>query len=257
MILSEQPVLQVNNLTLHAGQKILIDDLSFLLYAGERLCLLGASGSGKSLTAQALTGTLPPGIAVSGEIMVNGIDVAHQPALQRSTAGRVAAIFQDSASALHPLFTVAKQLKWVAGSAQQGSLSTLLDAAGLHGLGDRYPGELSGGQRQRICALMALLSSSNVLVADEPTTALDVVAQQQVTTLLQQGKQALLFITHDIAVAARLCQRVVILEQGVAIENGSMQRILRSPQQPFTRTLIAAARQNSDLILTARQALAG
>ncbi|MER0060867.1 ATP-binding cassette domain-containing protein [Pectobacterium polaris] len=249
-------ILQVENLSLSIGGETKVSDISFTLFAGERVCLLGASGSGKSLTAKAVIGTPPPGCQVSGSIRVNSEEVSQLKALARPPVSRVSAVFQDSATALNPLMPLGKQLSLALKTTSSAELSALLAAMKLDDIPNllqRYPAELSGGQRQRICITLALLGKTRLLVADEPTTALDVMTQQQVLQVLQERSvqpdaPALLFITHDIAVAAQLCQRGLVMENGRVIESGSMQQLLNAPQQPYTRSLVAAARRADTLL---------
>ncbi|MBN3044091.1 ATP-binding cassette domain-containing protein [Pectobacterium sp. CHL-2024] len=267
-------ILQVENLSLSMGGETKVSDISFTLFAGERVCLLGASGSGKSLTAKAVIGTPPSGCQVRGSIRVNGEEVGQLKALARPSVSRVSAVFQDSATALNPLMPLGKQLSLALKTTSSAELSALLSAMKLDDIPNllqRYPAELSGGQRQRICITLALLGKTRLLVADEPTTALDVMTQQQVLQVLQERSTqpdapALLFITHDIAVAAQLCQRGLVMENGQIVESGSMQQLLNAPQQPYTRSLVAAARRAdtllsdtllSDRMLPAAGALAG
>ncbi|MEQ9767720.1 ATP-binding cassette domain-containing protein [Pectobacterium versatile] len=249
-------ILQVENLSLSIGGATKVSDISFTLFAGERVCLLGASGSGKSLTAKAVIGTPPSGCQISGSIRVNGEAVSQLKALARPQASRVSAVFQDSATALNPLMPLGKQLSLALKTPSSIELSALLAAMKLDDIPNllqRYPAELSGGQRQRICITLALLGKTRLLVADEPTTALDVITQKQVLQVLQERSAqpdapALLFITHDIAVAAQLCQRGLVMENGRVIESGSMQQLLNAPQQPYTRSLVAAARRADTLL---------
>ncbi|MFJ5329033.1 ATP-binding cassette domain-containing protein [Pectobacterium versatile] len=249
-------ILQVENLSLSIGGETKVSDISFTLFAGERVCLLGASGSGKSLTAKAVIGTPPSGCQISGSIRVNGEEISQLKALARPQASRVSAVFQDSATALNPLMPLGKQLSLALKAPSSSELSALLAAMKLDDIPNllqRYPAELSGGQRQRICITLALLGKTRLLVADEPTTALDVITQKQVLQVLQERSAqpdapALLFITHDIAVAAQLCQRGLVMENGRVIESGSMQQLLNAPQQPYTRSLVAAARRADTLL---------
>ncbi|MEQ9886625.1 ATP-binding cassette domain-containing protein [Pectobacterium zantedeschiae] len=250
--------LQVGNLSLSMGGETKVSDISFTLFAGERVCLLGASGSGKSLTAKAIIGTPPAGCQVSGSIRVNGEEVSQLKALARPHTSRVSAVFQDSATALNPLMPLGKQLSLALKAPSSAELSLLLSAMKLDDIPNllqRYPAELSGGQRQRICITLALLGKTRLLVADEPTTALDVITQQQVLQVLQERSAqpdapALLFITHDIAVAAQLCQRGLVMENGQIVESGTMRQLLNAPQHSYTRSLVAAARRADNFLST-------
>lgn len=265
-LLPSSCILHVDNLSLAISHQELVKNISFQLYQGERVCLLGASGSGKSLTARALSGTLPPHCQISGKVTVNGHDVTHQPILQRSNLGRVATVFQDSFGALNPLMSVGKQLSLSTHIGSQHELSSLLEKMHITDsdtLLSRLPAELSGGQRQRLCIALALLSGANLLVADEPTTALDVLNQQQVVDLLKQCTKnnacdhsehlhgtplSLLFITHDIHVAAQLCERAIVLYDGQIVEQGSMENLLTAPQHPYTQRLVAAVKTTDEYI---------
>ncbi|SBT17578.1 putative D,D-dipeptide transport ATP-binding protein DdpD [Marinomonas gallaica] len=252
-------VLEVRNLSLSLDQQTLVDDISFSLYEGERVCLIGASGSGKSLTARAINGTLAPYIKVSGEVLVNGDSVAQQPVLARRAQARAATVFQDTYSALNPLMSVGKQLSLSTNIQSRDELLALLKQMQLkdaESLLSRLPSELSGGQRQRLCIAFALLSGANLLVADEPTTALDVLSQQQVIKVLRQccddhvcahsehlhgSPLSLLFITHDISVAAQLCDRAIVMQDGKIVEQGPLQTLLSQPKHPYTQRLVQAA----------------
>ncbi|MBG6247917.1 MULTISPECIES: ATP-binding cassette domain-containing protein [Symbiopectobacterium] len=258
-------LLTVNNLTLNLNGITKLDNISFSLHPGERVALIGASGSGKSLTARALLGLPLTGSMMSGDIHFSGQNrLAQQP--------RIAAIFQDTSAALHPLIGVGKQLVLVlrangatsARAAWEAGI-TLLATAGFsqpEHIAHRYPGELSGGQRQRVCIAPALASQSALLIADEPTTALDVITQAQVLQALKTytsraPERALLFITHDIAVAAALCSRALILSDGKIVEQGTIDALVRYPQHPYTVALMTAARQQRQLVSQNALALAG
>ncbi|WP_043670413.1 ABC transporter ATP-binding protein [Clavibacter michiganensis] len=257
-----RPALDVRALSVRIGGTPLVHDVDLTVGAGERVALIGASGSGKSLTAQAVLGTLPPGSAVDGVVELGGR--AMRPASPRQRLGRVAAVQQDSLAALNPLVTVGAQLVGALqaararGSAADAGLLTradarrevvaLLDEVGLEdaaGVVPAFAAELSGGQRQRVCLALALLCDADLLVADEPTTALDVVTQARVVDVIRRrldaSGQALLFITHDLAVAAALCDRVVVLEAGRVVESASMRDLVRRPRHEYSRALVAAA----------------
>lgn len=267
-------ILDIKELSITIDGSKLVSDISLQLYEGERVCLLGASGSGKSLTAKAISGTLAPYCKVEGNIHFNGELVTTLPVLGRPSNARVATVFQDTFSALNPLMSVGKQLALSTNIHSPQALLPLLKQMQLipaddseqstvegKALLNRLPSELSGGQRQRLCIAFALLSGSNLLVADEPTTALDVINQKQVIELLQQccGEDAcqhpeqlhsrrlsLLFITHDINVAAQLCERGIVMHNGRIVEAGTMHQLLTQPEHEYTRSLVRAANQVID-----------
>lgn len=267
-------ILDIKDLSITIDGSELVSDITLQLYEGERVCLLGASGSGKSLTAKAISGTLAPYCKVEGNIHFNGELVTTLPVLGRPSNARVATVFQDTFSALNPLMSVGKQLALSTNIHSPQALLPLLKQMQLRPADDseqstvevkallnRLPSELSGGQRQRLCIAFALLSGSNLLVADEPTTALDVINQKQVIELLQQccGEDAcqhpeqlhsrrlsLLFITHDINVAAQLCERGIVMHNGRIVEAGTMHQLLTQPEHEYTRSLVRAANQVID-----------
>lgn len=171
--------------------------------------------------------------------------------MTRGAQSRVATVFQDPSTALNPLMTLGKQLNLALPAASADDLAKMLERVGLGEIPNftaRYPAELSGGQRQRLCIALAMQSSSSLLVADEPTTALDVLTQQQVLQVMRDAcenapqPRALLFITHDIAVAAQLCGRALVMENGSLVESAPMAQLLNNPQHAYTRRLVAAAK---------------
>ena len=318
------PALSVTNLALSSGGVQLVHPATFAIGPGERVALVGASGSGKSLTAAALAGTVPDGVMVTG-------DITFAPAVQAGPGARNAALIrQDPSTMLNPLVPVGKQLamplrrtagrtsetgrseagrfeagRFEAGRPEAGSSAagtpevcrpeagrgrSTLDGLGLGRLGldrlglegrrlsrrdayaeagrlleraglddaarilPRYTGELSGGQLQRVCIALALACGSPVLVADEPTTALDAVTRLKVLDTLRtwgtEGR-SLLFITHDLAAAASLCSRALVMAEGRIVEDTTMQELLRNPQHPYARRLVQAAQGTSPLLTAA------
>ncbi|MCZ2815913.1 ATP-binding cassette domain-containing protein [Modestobacter sp. VKM Ac-2984] len=248
------PALVVDGLTVTLGGRAVVRGVALELAAAERVALIGASGSGKSLTAAALLGTLPAGAEVRGSVRVAGVDVTGLSPARRPPAARVAAVGQDPAAALNPLVAVGAQLalplrnhRGLRGAELARQRAELLSAVGLDDA-ERVlrssPGELSGGQRQRVCIAMALASRAGLLVADEPTTALDLVTQAQVVGVLRDATRdtALLFITHDLAVAASLCDRAVVLHQGAVVEDAPIARLLTDPCHEQSAALVRAAR---------------
>ncbi|WEX85790.1 ABC transporter ATP-binding protein [Sinorhizobium garamanticum] len=244
------------------GTQRVVDGLSFNVFPGERVCLLGASGSGKSLTAGAILGLLPASACAQGSIRVQGREVIDLPAARRPIDVRVGMVFQDSFSALNPLVSIGSQLQEpfrrlhdLSPRAALQAAIELLDAMALPDPGQivrRSPAELSGGQRQRVCIALALACKTPLLVADEPTTALDVVTQAQVLRVLKEstgrtGTPALLFITHDLCAASELCERAIVIERGTLVESNRVDALIADPQHSFTRELVAAARDGIGL----------
>ncbi|MVA23079.1 ABC transporter ATP-binding protein [Agrobacterium vitis] len=234
-----------------------VEDMSFDLKAGEILCIIGESGSGKSVTANATMGLLAQSLhIVSGSIMLEGQElVGADDATLRALRGRVVSmIFQDPLSALNPLMTVGDQIAEVMEAhgigTQQERRVRVLELITEVGLPDpelmqhQYPFRLSGGQRQRVMIAMALALEPKVLIADEPTTALDVTTQAQILELIasiQRRKQmSVMFITHDFGVVAEIADRVIVMEKGHVVEQGPASVVLKNPDHPYTQRLLAA-----------------
>ena len=224
---------------------------------GQILCIIGESGSGKSVTANAIMGLLPRVIRVSsGAIHLDGMNiVGMSPDKLRNLRGRVVSmIFQDPLSALNPLMTVGAQITEVMAAHGVGTPESrrrraieLLTEVGLPDpqlMYHQYPFRLSGGQRQRVMIAMALALEPAILIADEPTTALDVTTQAQILKLIRDIQRrkgmSVMFITHDFGVVAEIADGVVVMEKGVVVEQGSAEQVLKSPSHPYTRRLIAA-----------------
>jgi len=234
-----------------------LHDVTLELRAGEILCVVGESGSGKSMTASAILRLLPPGVAIDGgRIMFEGQDLARaSDAEMRAIRGAgIAMIFQEPMTALNPLRSIGDQI------GEMFAIHTDLDRATIETrvlalLEDvripdprlayrAYPHELSGGQRQRAMIAMALALSPRVLIADEPTTALDVTTQAQILALIRDLQQrlgtAVLFITHDFGVVAEIADRVAVMQHGLVVEQGNALDVLSAPQHDYTKALIAA-----------------
>ncbi|OCJ06859.1 ABC transporter ATP-binding protein [Rhizobium sp. AC27/96] len=260
---SDRPaVLSVRNLSVDArtpeGLKRILDDVSFDLEPGKTLCLAGESGSGKSVTSLSIMGLLPKASlkVASGEILLEGRNIVGIPhrALRQIRGGEVAMIFQEPMTSLNPVMTIGEQLVEAirehqadtAGSAVQIARS-MLDAVQINDAAKRlkqYPHELSGGMRQRVMIAMALSCRPKVLIADEPTTALDVTVQAQILTLMRELRNefntSILLITHDMGVVAEMADRVAIMQHGRIVEQGDALAIFGTPSQTYTRELLAA-----------------
>jgi oligopeptide transport system ATP-binding protein len=242
----------------HGGSLRAVDGVSFQLEEGETLGLVGESGSGKSVTNLALLGLIPspPGAIESGSVMFDGRDLLQLPTseLRKLRGNRISMIFQDPMTSLNPLLTVGRQLGEVLEVHQGMSRRDALKRA-AQGLGDvgipapeqrleAYPHELSGGMRQRVMIAMALLCDPKVLIADEPTTALDVTIQAQILELLQALQHdhgtAIIMITHDLGVVAGMADRVNVMYAGRVVESAPVRSLFRSPAHPYTRALLAS-----------------
>jgi peptide/nickel transport system ATP-binding protein len=234
---------------LHAVQGV-----SFALDRGERLGLVGESGCGKTTTVLALLGLLPPSATVAGQVLLDGEDLlaGGEEALRPRRWRDLAMVFQGAMNALNPVQTIQAQivepmqLHGVArGRAARGRAGELLEAVGIPaGRGGRYPHELSGGQRQRAALAMALSCDPKVLLADEPTTALDVMVQAQILerllALTEQRGLALVLVTHDLPVVAQVCERAAVMYAGGIVEAGPVAELYASPRHPYTRLLFAS-----------------
>ncbi|WAL65547.1 ABC transporter ATP-binding protein [Amycolatopsis cynarae] len=244
----------VRGLSVLAGDVPLVRDVSFELGEGERVGLIGESGSGKSLTASAIMGLLPEGLRATGSIMFHGKHLlgASERELSRLRGNDLAMVFQEPMTALNPLMRVGRQVaesirlhRRVSSREANRIAGELLDAVDLSGVARAYPHQLSGGQRQRIMLAIALANDPSLLICDEPTTALDVTVQAQVLDLILTGvarrSAALLFITHDLAVVAQVCERVLVMLDGRIVEEGSTRDVLTEPRHEYTRKLLAAS----------------
>ena len=256
------PLLEVENLTIRFGSHLAVDDLSFTLNPGQTLGLVGESGSGKSATSLALLRLLPETAKITGKIRFNGEDLlALSPESMRRHRGReIAMIFQEPMTALNPVMPIGKQIAEsvrihnpsLSGKAIKQKVLEAMHQVALpdpeRRLAD-YPHQFSGGQRQRILIAMAIVNRPRLLIADEPTTALDVTVQAQIIRLLRDLRDhhnlAMLFISHDLAVVAQIADQpadqIAVLQRGRLIEQAPTHALFHAPQHPYTRALLAAA----------------
>lgn len=251
------PQLDVSELTVSIGGTALLHEVSFSLSPGERLGFIGGSGSGKTLTALAISGLLPEEAEVRGSIRLGGIELVGRPDAEIAPlrGEQIGMVFQEPKTALNPLHRLGRQM--TEALALHYSLTrrerhdAALRLAAKVGLRDpermvrAYPHEVSGGQRQRAAIAAAISARPGVLLADEPTTALDVTVQQGVLQLFRELTEAddtsLVFITHDLAVMSEVAERVLVFDQGRVVEDGAVAQILADPQHHVTRALIRAA----------------
>src|ERR1700752_2383886 len=256
-----EPLLQVEHLTTGfpapAGALVAGNDVSFSIHQGQTLCLVGESGSGKSLTAFSILRLVPsPGRVLGGSIRFGGRDLLSLPEHQMCAVrgANLALIFQEPMTALNPVFRVGDQIAeaMVVNGRMKGrdartEAVRLMEAVRIPDAAARardYPHQLSGGQRQRVLIAMALGCKPSLVIADEPTTALDVTIQAQILDLLRDMQKAfnlaLLLITHDLGVIAQTADRVAVMYAGRIVETGPTRAIFRNPAHPYTRGLLAS-----------------
>jgi microcin C transport system ATP-binding protein len=250
------PLLSVRDLTIAFGANLATRNVSFDIAPGETLALVGESGSGKSVTALSVLKLLPPTAQLSGQILFKGLDlVTAPPAELRAVRGNdISMIFQEPMSSLNPVHSIERQIGEVlaihaglrATAARKRTLE-LLDAVGIADPASRlaaFPHQLSGGQRQRVMIAMALANEPDLLIADEPTTALDVTVQAQILVLLKDLQRrlgmAMLFITHDLGIVKAIADRVCVMTEGQIVETGPVGALFAAPQHAYTSHLLAA-----------------
>ena len=254
------PMLEVRRLDVEAAGRRLVQDLSFTVERGKTLALIGESGSGKSMTAAAVMGLLPPGVSASARtrVLLGGdvLPLGDERQMRALRGRRMSIVFQDPMSCLNPYMTVGGQVDEAlrrlgtrdaaTRKARIEELFGLVELPDAARLVRRYPHELSGGQQQRVMTAMALAAEPDILLADEPTSALDATVQAEILALLQRLQArlgtAILFITHDLAAAARLAQDVVVMQSGQAVEQGSVEDVMSRPTRPYTRELVSVRR---------------
>jgi peptide/nickel transport system ATP-binding protein len=259
-------LLAVSNLSIgfptQQGERRVVDSVSFAIAPGQTLGLVGESGSGKSATSLAILRLLPPSARTDGEILFDSTNILSLPEPQMRTlrGSQIAMIFQEPMTALNPVMRIGDQIAeallahhpGTARSEVQPRVLAAMHEVGLPNPETRlrdYPHQFSGGQRQRILIAMALINRPRLLIADEPTTALDVTVQAQILALLKTLRQthnlAMLFISHDLAVVAQACDQpgdqIAVMQHGRLVEVASTLDIFRNPQHPYTRRLLASA----------------
>ncbi|WP_374625807.1 ABC transporter ATP-binding protein [Devosia sp.] len=246
--------LEVRDLVVTNGEVTAVRGVSFTIPAGGRMGLVGESGSGKSMTALALMGLLPMGWGARGNVLHDGVDLVQQTdrALSSRRGRTLSMVFQDPLSSLNPVRRVGEQIAWVirrhTGADRREAERQTLDLVRQMKLPRpeqivrAYPHEISGGQRQRIMIAMALACYPQLIIADEPTTALDVTVQKQVLRLLnaavRERNSALLMITHDLPVIAAMCDTVAVMYAGRIVETGPVGEVFRTPRHHYTRGLL-------------------
>ena len=256
-------VLSVSGLSVSFGNRAhsgkVVNDVSFDLAAGETLGLVGESGSGKSVTATAILGILkrPPAVVRSRHILLDDLNLSSldERAMRSVRGRRISMIFQDPLTALDPVFTIHQQLREVIdrhrsldsrmASKLENEILKRMEIADSARILKSYPHQLSGGMRQRVLIAMALVCRPRVLLADEPTTALDVITQasvlRQMKDLAREFGTAIVLITHDLGVVANTCDRCMVMHKGRIVESAPVDELLGSPSHPYTASLLAAA----------------
>ena len=258
--MSSEPLLSVENLKVQfdtdAGVVKAVDGIDFDVRRGETVCIVGESGSGKSVTAEAITQLtpMPPGRIPDGSVRFDGMELTDLPdkRLREIRGGRIAHVFQNPQGALNPVYTVGQQIaetlhlhEDVSDEEGRARAIDLLDRVGIPDAAERvdeYPHEFSGGMKQRVVIAMALAADPDLLIADEPTTALDVSIQAQILDLFQElqdeFEMSMLFITHDLGVVAQLADRVVVMYSGKVMERADVFDLYEQPAHPYTRALL-------------------
>lgn len=256
------PLLQLEHVSISPKKmpsRLLVNDVSFAIEVGKTTCVVGESGSGKSLTALAIMGLLSKQLQLnSGKVLFNNADKGvvdltklDAESLRKLRGDKIAMIFQEPMTSLNPVLTVGYQIGesltthlGLKGERLKNKIASLLEMVGIPpGRANSYPDELSGGQRQRVMIAMSIACEPSLLIADEPTTALDVTVQAQILKLLSDLKtrmnMGMLFITHDFGVVADIADNVVVMFRGQIVESGTREQVLSNPQHPYTKALLA------------------
>ena len=247
-------LLSIKDLTVQIGGTPVLQGIDLEIAAGQITAITGESGSGKSMTALAIMGLLPQGAAARGQIVLDGTDILQTPeaALCRMRGNAMGMVFQEPMTALNPVQTIGAQVaetilvhEHVTKAKARIRASAMLERVGLKVGPHRYPHELSGGQRQRVVIAMAIAMRPKLLIADEPTTALDVTTQARILDLLQglvdEFGMAMLLITHDLAVVADVADQIAVMQHGRIVETGATADLLRNMRHPYTKALFAAS----------------
>lgn len=250
-------LLRIEGLTiapLAAPDRLLVNNVSFALKSGKTTCIVGESGSGKSLTALAVMGLLSPQLRrTQGRVIFQDQDLTrlNNEQMRDIRGKRIGMIFQEPMTSLNPVLTVGYQIGesltvhlGLKGQVLKARVASLLEQVGIPASrANSYPDELSGGQRQRVMIAMSIACEPAMLIADEPTTALDVTVQAQILRLLDELKSrmnmGMLFITHDFGVVADIADNVVVMFRGEVVESGPVAQVLNAPQHPYTQALLA------------------
>jgi peptide/nickel transport system ATP-binding protein len=256
--MSNGTLLEVKDLSIAFNHQPAVKTISFQINPGETLGLVGESGSGKSATSLALLRLLPPTAQVTGTIDLDGNDLLSLPeeSMRRHRGRTLAMIFQEPMTALNPVMPIGSQIAEAVQTHHPELSRKLIKEkvlAAMHEVAlpdperrlHDYPHQFSGGQRQRILIAMAIINRPRLLIADEPTTALDVTVQAQILSLLRDLRRthnlAMLFISHDLAVVSQIADRVAVMQHGRIVEQAATLDLFRNPQHPYTRTLLASA----------------
>lgn len=259
---NKAPLLQLEHVSISPKKmpaRLLVNDVSFTIEAGKTTCVVGESGSGKSLTALAVMGLLSKQLQLNaGKVLFNNADkgvvdltTLDAENLRKLRGDKIAMIFQEPMTSLNPVLTVGYQIGesltthlGLKGESLKNKIGSLLELVGIPpARANSYPDELSGGQRQRVMIAMSIACEPSLLIADEPTTALDVTVQAQILKLLSELKtrmnMGMLFITHDFGVVADIADHVVVMFRGKIVESGPKSQVLDNPQHPYTKALLA------------------
>jgi peptide/nickel transport system ATP-binding protein len=274
----DTPLLEVEHLTVSfptaTGSSEVVSDLSLTLPQGGSLGIVGESGSGKSITSLAVMGLLPTKATRTGSVRLNGDELTtlSESRMRRVRGDRVAMVFQDPLSSLNPYYTVGAQIAEAYTSHRRGVTRRRAHAVAVEAMErvhikdaarrvDEYPHQFSGGMRQRVMIAMALSTEPELLIADEPTTALDVTVQAQILALLQEIRRdtgsGLVLITHDLAVVSEIADDIVVMRNGRCVERGPVEQIFSDPQHEYTQSLLDAVPRIDDEIGLLRDTAAG